>query len=72
MELEKLRFDCKKGSKVMFVLNLVYRVVKKDKVLIFCHNIAPIKLFLELFENVFRWQLGKEVLVLTGDLELFE
>jgi DNA repair and recombination RAD54-like protein len=56
----------------MFVLNLVYRVVKKDKVLIFCHNIAPIKLLLELFENVFRWQLGKEVLVLTGDLELFE
>lgn len=56
----------------MFVLNLVYRVVKKDKVLNFCHNIAPIKLFLELFENVFRWQLGKEVLVLTGDLELFE
>ncbi|KAJ6325038.1 hypothetical protein OIU76_012179 [Salix suchowensis] len=72
MELEKLRFDCKKGSKVMFVLNLVYRVVKNEKVLIFCHNIAPIKLFLELFENVFRWQLGKEILVLTGDLELFE
>ncbi|KAJ6373987.1 hypothetical protein OIU78_029646 [Salix suchowensis] len=72
MELERLRFDCKKGSKVMFVLNLVYRVVKNEKVLIFCHNIAPIKLFLELFENIFRWQQGKEVLVLTGELELFE
>eukprot|EP00258_Populus_trichocarpa_P046847 XP_024462866.1 SNF2 domain-containing protein CLASSY 2 isoform X2 [Populus trichocarpa] len=72
MELEKLRFDCKKGSKVMFVLNLVYRVVKNEKVLIFCHNIAPIKLFLELFENIFRWQQGKEILVLTGELELFE
>ncbi|KAG5221704.1 SNF2 domain-containing protein [Salix suchowensis] len=31
MELERLRFDCKKGSKVMFVLNLVYRVVKNEK-----------------------------------------
>uniref|UniRef100_A0A6N2MNU0 Helicase C-terminal domain-containing protein n=1 Tax=Salix viminalis TaxID=40686 RepID=A0A6N2MNU0_SALVM len=72
MELERLRFDCKKGSKVMFVLNLVYRVVKNEKVLIFCHNIAPIKLFLELFENIFRWQQGKEVLVLTGELEVFE
>ncbi|KAJ6740654.1 SNF2 DOMAIN-CONTAINING PROTEIN CLASSY 2 [Salix purpurea] len=72
MELERLRFDCKKGSKVMFVLNLVYRVVKNEKVLIFCHNIAPIKLFLELFENIFRWQQGKEVVVLTGELELFE
>ncbi|CAK7325930.1 unnamed protein product [Dovyalis caffra] len=72
IELEKLRFDCKKGSKVMFVLNLVYRVVKDEKVLIFCHNIAPIKLFVELFENVFRWQRGKEILVVTGDLELFE
>ncbi|KAJ6691367.1 SNF2 DOMAIN-CONTAINING PROTEIN CLASSY 2 [Salix koriyanagi] len=72
MELERSRFDCKKGSKVMFVLNLVYRVVKNEKVLIFCHNIAPIKLFLELFENIFRWQQGKEVVVLTGELELFE
>lgn len=72
MELEKLKFDFRKGSKVMFVLNLVYRVVKNEKVLMFCHNIAPINLFLELFENVFRWQRGKEILVLTGDLELFE
>ncbi|KAJ6290225.1 hypothetical protein OIU78_026025 [Salix suchowensis] len=31
MELERSRFDCKKGSKVMFVLNLVYRVVKNEK-----------------------------------------
>ncbi|KAG6670301.1 SNF2 domain-containing protein CLASSY 1-like isoform X1 [Carya illinoinensis] len=72
MELEKYKFDLKKGSKVRFVLNLVYRVVKKEKILIFCHNIAPVKLFLELFENIFGWQRGREVLVLTGDLELFE
>ncbi|XP_012086690.1 SNF2 domain-containing protein CLASSY 1 [Jatropha curcas] len=72
VELEKLKYDFKKGSKVMFVLNLVYRIVRKEKVLIFCHNIAPINLFVELFENVFRWQKGREIMVLTGDLELFE
>ncbi|EEF41502.1 ATP-dependent helicase, putative [Ricinus communis] len=72
VQIEKLKFDFKKGSKVMFVLNLVYRIVKKEKVLIFCHNIAPINIFVELFENVFRWQRGREIMVLTGDLELFE
>ncbi|XP_010420880.1 PREDICTED: SNF2 domain-containing protein CLASSY 2-like isoform X1 [Camelina sativa] len=72
VEIEKFKHDAKKGSKVMFVLNLVYRVVKREKILIFCHNIAPIRLFIELFENVFRWQRGREILTLTGDLELFE
>ncbi|XVF84071.1 hypothetical protein PTKIN_Ptkin16aG0545300 [Pterospermum kingtungense] len=72
LELERLRFDFKKGSKVMFVLNLVYRVIKKEKILLFCHNIAPITLFTELFEIVFKWRKGREILVLTGDLELFE
>ncbi|KAL1189116.1 SNF2 domain-containing protein CLASSY 2 [Cardamine amara subsp. amara] len=71
-EIEKLKHDAKKGSKVMFVLNLVFRVVKREKILIFCHNIAPIRLFTELFENVFRWERGREILTLTGDLELFE
>ncbi|GAV83780.1 SNF2_N domain-containing protein/Helicase_C domain-containing protein [Cephalotus follicularis] len=71
-ELEKHKFNSRKGSKVMFVLNLVYRVIKKEKVLIFCHNIAPITLFVELFESVFRWQKGREILVLTGEQELFE
>ncbi|OMO75927.1 SNF2-related protein [Corchorus olitorius] len=72
MALEEIKFDFRKGSKVMFVLNLVYRIIKKEKILIFCHNIAPINLFLELFERVFRFQRGREVLVLTGDLELFD
>ena len=72
LELDKYKYDLKKGSKVKFVLNLVYRVVKTEKILIFCHNIAPVKLFVELFERVFGWQKGKEVLVLTGDLELFD
>ncbi|KAF1889744.1 hypothetical protein Lal_00025072 [Lupinus albus] len=72
MDLEKCKFDLKIGSKVKFVLSLIYRVVKNEKVLIFCHNIAPVKLFLEYFERYFRWQRGREVLVLTGELELFE
>ncbi|XP_044508996.1 SNF2 domain-containing protein CLASSY 2-like isoform X2 [Mangifera indica] len=72
LEIEKYKHDFRKGSKVMFVLNLVYRIVKQEKVLIFCHNIAPINLFSELLQIVFRWQHGKEILVLTGDLELFE
>lgn len=72
LALEQYKYDLHKGSKVKFVLNLVYRVTRKEKVLIFCHNIAPVKLFLELFERVFHWERGREVLVLTGDLELFE
>ncbi|KAF8113428.1 hypothetical protein N665_0050s0078 [Sinapis alba] len=72
LEIEKLKHDAKKGSKVMFVLNLVFRVVKREKILIFCHNIAPIRLFTELFEGIFRWQRGREILTLTGDQELFE
>ncbi|XP_061351761.1 SNF2 domain-containing protein CLASSY 1-like [Gastrolobium bilobum] len=71
-ELDKYKFDLKIGSKVRFVLSLIYRVVKKEKILIFCHNIAPVKLFLEYFEKYFGWRKGREVLVLTGELELFE
>ncbi|KAI9094548.1 hypothetical protein K1719_026668 [Acacia pycnantha] len=72
MELEKWKYDLKKGSKVKFVLSLVYRVVRNEKILMFCHNIAPVRLFAELFEKFFGWYRGREVLVLTGELELFE
>ncbi|WJX58928.1 hypothetical protein P8452_44331 [Trifolium repens] len=71
-DLDKYKFDLKIGSKVRFVLSLIYRVVKNEKVLIFCHNIAPVRLFQEYFEKFFGWQKGREVLVLTGELELFE
>ncbi|GAU29410.1 hypothetical protein TSUD_149800 [Trifolium subterraneum] len=71
-KLEALKFDLKKGSKVRFVLSLVSRVVKKEKVLIFCHNLAPVRFFIELFEKYFQWQNGKEILLLTGELDLFE
>ncbi|KNA09955.1 hypothetical protein SOVF_148780 [Spinacia oleracea] len=71
--LDQFRLDPTKGSKVKFVLGLVQRsIIRREKVLIFCHNIAPINLFLELFERIYGWRKGNEVLVLQGDLELFE
>ncbi|XP_043702332.1 SNF2 domain-containing protein CLASSY 2-like [Telopea speciosissima] len=72
-DLEKHRLDIKKGSKVRFVVSLVQRcIMKMEKVLIFAHNIAPISLFVEIFEMIFGWQMGEEVLVLHGDQELYE
>ncbi|KAK6929513.1 Helicase, C-terminal, partial [Dillenia turbinata] len=72
-ELESQKFDLSKGSKVKFVVNLVHRCIfKNEKVLIFCHNISPINLFLEIFEWLYGWRKGEEVLILQGDLELFE
>ncbi|KAL4574974.1 hypothetical protein LXL04_021814 [Taraxacum kok-saghyz] len=71
--LDGLKFDLKLGSKVRFVMSLVPRcLLRKEKVLIFCHNIAPMNLFLETFERFYGWRQGVEVLVLKGELELFE
>ncbi|KAL8172373.1 hypothetical protein V2J09_024177 [Rumex salicifolius] len=71
--LDEHRLDPTKGSKVKFVLGLVHRsMMRKEKVLIFCHNIAPITLFLELFRRLYGWTKGEEMLVLSGELELFE
>ncbi|KAD2805273.1 hypothetical protein E3N88_38650 [Mikania micrantha] len=71
--LNSLKFDLKLGSKVRFVMSLVpCCLLRKEKVLIFCHNIAPINLFLETFDRFYGWKRGKEVLVLQGELELFE
>ncbi|KAI9110713.1 hypothetical protein K1719_018151 [Acacia pycnantha] len=71
-ELEKCKFDLKIGPKVRFVLSLVFRVVKEEKILVFFHYIAPMRLFVELFEKFFGWQSGREVLVLSGEQDLFE
>ncbi|XP_047978811.1 SNF2 domain-containing protein CLASSY 1-like [Salvia hispanica] len=72
-DLEKFKFDMRSGSKVRFVMNLVPRcLLRKEKLLIFCHNIAPINLFLQIFERFYGWRKGREVLVLQGDIELFE
>ncbi|XP_047329122.1 SNF2 domain-containing protein CLASSY 1-like [Impatiens glandulifera] len=71
--LEKYKFDLKMGSKVRFVMSLIPRcMIRNEKLLIFCHNIAPINLFLEIFETFYGWRKGEEVLVLQGDIELFE
>ncbi|XP_057980606.1 SNF2 domain-containing protein CLASSY 1-like [Malania oleifera] len=72
-ELEQHKFELSKGSKVKFVVSLVHRsILKKEKVLIFCHNIAPMNLFLEIFEWLYGWRKNEEILVLQGELELFE
>ncbi|KAG8380895.1 hypothetical protein BUALT_Bualt06G0064300 [Buddleja alternifolia] len=72
-DLEKYKFDMKSGSKVRFVMSLIPRcLLRNEKVLIFCHNIAPINLFLQIFERFYGWRKGREVLVLQGDIELFE
>ncbi|CAA0831350.1 SNF2 domain-containing protein CLASSY 1 [Striga hermonthica] len=72
-DLESFRFDVKAGSKVRFVMNLIPRcLLRNEKVLIFCHNIAPINLFVQLFERFYGWHKGRDVLVLQGDIELFE
>ncbi|KAJ4978063.1 hypothetical protein NE237_008843 [Protea cynaroides] len=73
LDIEELRFDLKEGSKVKFVVSLVQKcIMKKEKVLIFAHNIAPIIQFVEIFEMIFGWKMGEEVLVLQGDQELYE
>ncbi|KAH7839896.1 hypothetical protein Vadar_010100 [Vaccinium darrowii] len=71
--LEKYKFDIKLGSKVRFVMKLVPQcIMRKEKVLIFCHNISPINLFVNLFASSYGWRKGEEVLVLQGEMELFE
>ncbi|XP_012571350.1 LOW QUALITY PROTEIN: SNF2 domain-containing protein CLASSY 1-like [Cicer arietinum] len=71
-KLEGCKFDLKKSSKVRFVMSLISRVVKNEKVIIFCHNLAPVRLLIELFESYFQWENGKEILLLTGELELYD
>lgn len=72
-DLEQYKFDMRSGSKVRFVMSLLPRcLLRKEKLLIFCHNIAPINLFIQIFERFYGWRKGREVLVLQGDIELFE
>ncbi|KAH7841429.1 hypothetical protein Vadar_029788 [Vaccinium darrowii] len=71
--LEKYNLDLKLGSKVRFVMRLVPQcLLREEKVLIFCHNISPINLFVNLFASSYGWRKGEEVLVLQGEMELFE
>jgi len=43
--LEGSKFDLRKGSKKRFVLRLISHVMKNEKVLSFCHNLAPMRIF---------------------------
>ncbi|XP_072960913.1 SNF2 domain-containing protein CLASSY 1-like [Typha angustifolia] len=73
-ELEKInnyKGNFQSGSKVKFVIDLVHKsTIRGERVLVFCHNLSPIKLLVELFELVFGWHRGEEVLVLQGEQEL--
>lgn len=71
--IEKYKKSFSSGSKVKFLIDLVHKsAVRGERVLIFCHNIPPINYLVQLFEDMFGWSRGKEVLVLQGDQELFE
>lgn len=71
--IEKYKKNFSSGSKVKFLVDLVHKSsIRGDRVLIFCHNIPPINFLSQLFESIFGWSKGKEVLVLQGDQELFE
>ncbi|KAL5713219.1 SNF2 domain-containing protein CLASSY [Ranunculus cassubicifolius] len=72
-ELKRYKLDVTKGSKVRFIVNLVSRcLVKREKVLIFSRYKDPIWLCMEIFENIFGWEKGNEVLELHGDQDLSE
>ncbi|XP_068644679.1 SNF2 domain-containing protein CLASSY 1-like [Aristolochia californica] len=72
-ELEKCKLDITRGSKVKFIVDLVRQCVsRREKVLIFCHNIPPIKYLQNIFELIFGWQRDQEILVLQGDQEMSE
>ncbi|PKA56463.1 DNA repair and recombination protein RAD54 [Apostasia shenzhenica] len=70
-EIEKHKGNIMSGCKVKFVFDLVQKsVIKGEKVLVFSHNIPPINLLVNSFENLLGWHKGDEVLVLQGDQEL--
>lgn len=59
-KLEASKFDLRKGSKVSFVLSLISRVVKNEKVLIFWHNLAPVRFLIDL-RNIFSGKMVKRL-----------
>ncbi|KAI3908451.1 hypothetical protein MKX01_009253 [Papaver californicum] len=72
-ELGGQRHDISRGSKVRFVVNLVQKCVyKKEKVLIFCRNIAPMRYLMEIFAKMFKWVEGEEMLILHGDQLVYQ
>ncbi|KAL5713218.1 SNF2 domain-containing protein CLASSY [Ranunculus cassubicifolius] len=72
-ELERYKLDLTKGSKVKFIVSLVNRcLAKREKVLIFSHYKDPIWLFIEIFEHIFGWTKGNQVLELHGTQDFSE
>jgi DNA repair and recombination RAD54-like protein len=70
-KVDKYKRDFTVGCKAKFVIDLLHKSsYVGERVLIFCHNVSPIKFLVKLIENVFGWRLGEEVLVLQGDQEL--
>jgi len=72
-KIEKYKNNFSTGSKVKFLVDLVHKSsIRGERVLIFCHNIPPINFLAQLFDDIFGWSRGQEVLVLYGEQELFE
>lgn len=60
-----------RGSKTSFVIDVIMKsLVRKEQVLVFCHNIEPLKLLIKLIEDIFGWHEGNEILFLYGDQDL--
>lgn len=69
--VEKYERNFAAGCKANFVMDILHKSSSRgERVLIFCHNVAPIAFLVKLIETVFGWRLGEEVLVLQGDQEL--
>ncbi|KAJ3699562.1 hypothetical protein LUZ61_003267 [Rhynchospora tenuis] len=62
-----------RGSKTSFVIDVILKsLMTKERVLVFSHNLEPLKLLIELIGSVFGWCEGNEILFLYGDQDLSE
>ncbi|KAJ1699062.1 hypothetical protein LUZ63_007574 [Rhynchospora breviuscula] len=60
-----------KGSKTSFVIDVILKsLMTKERVLVFSHNLEPLKLLIELIGSEFGWCEGNEILFLCGDQDL--
>ncbi|XP_078159788.1 SNF2 domain-containing protein CLASSY 2-like [Carex rostrata] len=60
-----------RGSKTLFVIDVIMKsLIRKERVLVFSHNIEPLKLLIKSIESCFGWSEGNEILFLYGDQDL--
>ncbi|XP_078159787.1 SNF2 domain-containing protein CLASSY 1-like isoform X2 [Carex rostrata] len=60
-----------RGSKTLFVIDVIMKsLIRKERVLVFSHNIEPLKLLIKSIESCFGWGEGNEILFLYGDQDL--